>query len=205
MTAPVFPIALLLEGRSCLVVGSGPELALRTRGLLEARARPYVVSVKPSDELKSLAESGTLDLHEREFTDVDMRDKWLAVLVDENPVLAARMARLAESERVFFCAVDQPEHNSYAHMAQARAGLLTIAISTRGQAPALGRRLREELERLLTQSRMSVFIEQLAALRERTPSQERRRVLGAAVSGVRFSGELELPGNTPAGAPKDQP
>jgi siroheme synthase (precorrin-2 oxidase/ferrochelatase) len=78
-------------------------------------------------------------------------------------------------------------------MAQARAGLLTIAISTSGQAPALGRRLREELERLLVQCGMAAFVERLAELRERTPSVDRRRVLGARVSNVRFTGEIALP------------
>jgi precorrin-2 dehydrogenase / sirohydrochlorin ferrochelatase len=188
----VFPIALLLEGRACLVVGSGAELVSRTRALLDAHAKPSVVSSSPSAEIRALAESGQIELHERDFVDADLDEKWLAVLVDENPVLAARMAKLADSARVFFCAVDQPEHNSYAHMAQARAGLLTIAISTAGQAPALGRRLREELERLLVSAKMAAFVEQLAELRARTPSAERRRVLGDAVSGVHFSGELEL-------------
>ena len=192
MTQPVFPIALLLEGRSCLVVGSGPELLGRTRALLDARARPSVVSSAPNDDIRALAQAGSIELHERDFVDADLDGKWLAVLVDENPILAARMAQLAESGRVFFCAVDQPEHNSYAHMAQARAGLLTIAISTAGQAPALGRKLREELERLLAASQMSAFIEKLAALRAQTPSAERRRVLGAAVADVHFSGELKL-------------
>ena len=189
---PVFPIALLLEGRACLVVGSGPELTSRTRALLDAHARPSVVSPAPSDEIRALAQSGQIDLHEREFSDADLNDKCLAVLVDGNAELAARMAKLAEAARVLFCAVDQPEHNSYAHMAQARAGLLTIAISTAGQAPALGRRLREELEQLLTRSNMAAFVEALAELRARTPSAERRKVLGAAVAGVHFNGELEL-------------
>ena len=189
---PVFPIALLLEGRACLVVGSGPELTSRTRALLDAHAKPSVVSNAPSDEIRALAQSGDIELHERDFSDADLNDKWLAVLVDENAGLAARMAELAEAARVFFCAVDQPEHNSYAHMAQARAGLLTIAISTAGQAPALGRRLREELEGLLTRSKMAAFVDELAELRARTPSAERRTVLGAAVSSVRFNGELEL-------------
>ena len=189
---PVFPIALLLEGRACLVVGSGAELASRTRALLDALAEPTVVSASPSEEIRALAASAKIELREREFEDADLNGKWLAVLVDENPDLAARMAELAQAERVFFCAVDQPEHNSYAHMAQARAGLLTIAISTAGQAPALGRRLREELERLLTRANMSAFVAQLAELRARTPSAERRRVLGAAVADVHFTGELEL-------------
>ncbi|HEX3774958.1 MAG TPA: NAD(P)-dependent oxidoreductase [Polyangiaceae bacterium] len=189
---PVFPVALLLERRACLVVGSGPESLARTRALLEAGARPSVVSVSPMDEVVALAKNGAIELHEREFVDADLDDKWLAVLVDADRELAARMSALAEARRVFFCAVDQPEHNSYAHMAQARAGLVTFAISTAGKAPALGRRLREELERLANQANLAAFAERLAELRARTASADRRAVLGAAVEHVRFSGELEL-------------
>ena len=193
MTQPIFPIALLLEGRACLAVGSSAELLSRTRALLDARAHVVVVSSAPSEDIRILASAGKIELHERELMDADMSGKWLAVLVDENPVLAARMAFLAHAARVFFCAVDQPEHNSYAHMAQARAGLLTIAISTAGQAPALGRRLREELEGLLTRSKMAEFVDKLANLRAGTPSAQRREVLGAAVAGVHLTGELVLP------------
>jgi len=192
MTDPVFPIALLLKDRACLVVGSSAEVNGRTQALLDVGARLAVVSNAPNEAIRALAAAGSIVLYERDFVDSDLKGKWLAVLVDENAALAARMASLAEIERVFFCAVDQPEHNSYAHMAQARAGLLTIAISTAGQAPALGRRLREELERLLVAARMSEFVEKLAALRQLTPSSERRKVLGDAVSGVHFSGKLEL-------------
>jgi precorrin-2 dehydrogenase/sirohydrochlorin ferrochelatase len=192
MTDPVFPIALLLKGRACLVVGVSPELLDRTRALLSAGACPTVVSSAPSEAIRTLAREGSIALHERDFIDGDLKGNWLAVLVDNDDALAARMARVAEVERVFFCAIDQPQHNSYAHMAQARAGLLTIAISTAGQAPALGRRLREELERLLAAAKMSEFVERLAALRQATPSSERRKVLGEAVAGVHFSGELKL-------------
>ena len=192
MTEPVFPIALLLKGRDCLVVGSGSEVLNRTRALLDAHARPTVVSSAPEAAVRALAVSGLIELHERDFSDSDLHGKWLAVLVDNDPILAARIAQKAEAERVFFCAVDQPKHNSYAHMAQARAGLLTIAISTAGQAPALGRRLREELERVLVAANVSHFVDKLAALRKITPSSERRRVLGEAVAGVHFSGELKL-------------
>jgi len=192
MTDPVFPIALLLKGRACLVVGRSAEVSGRTQALLAAGACPTVVSSAPDEGTRALARAGSVTLHERDFIDADLKGKWLAVLVDDDAVLAARMARVAQDERVFFCAVDQPLHNSYAHMAQARAGLLTIAISTAGQAPALGRRLREEFERLLAAAKMSDFVEKLAHLRQITPSSERRKVLGEAVSGVHFSGELKL-------------
>ena len=193
MTQPVFPIALLLEGRACLVVGSGSELTLRTRALLDGHAKPVVVSPAPNEEIRELARAGAIELHEREFVAADLSGKWLAVLVDENALLAARMSALAAAQQTFFCAIDQPEHNSYSHMAQARAGLLTIAISTAGQAPALGRRLRQELERLLLASNMAAFVDKLATLRAQTPSAARRQILGEAVSGVHFEGELKLP------------
>jgi len=192
MTDPVFPVALLLKDRACLVVGSAAEATSRTQALLEAGARPTVVSNTPSAGIRALAANGRITLHERDFVDEDLLGKWLAVLVDANDELAARMARIAEAERVFFCAVDQPQHNSYAHMAQARAGLLTIAISTAGQAPALGRRLREEIERLLDAANVAQFVDALAALRRNTPSSERRKVLGEAVARVHFTGKLEL-------------
>jgi len=53
-------------------------------------------------------------------------------------------------------------------------------------------RLREELERLLVAAKMGEFVEKLARLRQNTPSSQRRQVLGEAVSGVHFSGELKL-------------
>jgi precorrin-2 dehydrogenase/sirohydrochlorin ferrochelatase len=192
MTQPVFPIALLLEGRAVLVVGSSAAATSRTKAFLDAHAKPTVVSRAPSAQLLSWASAGDIRLQVREFEPADFDGMWLAVLVDADAELAARMSELADAKRVFFCAVDQPEHNSYAHMAQARAGLLTIAISTAGQAPALGRRLREELERLLADSEMADFVEQLAGLRAQTPSAERRQVLGDAVLGVRFDGVLRL-------------
>lgn len=189
---PMFPVALVLAGRRVLVVGSGPELILRTRALREAQATPLVVSLAPSAEIRELAARREIELRERVFEDADLHGIWLAVLVDNDAALAARIATLAERNHVFFCAVDQPEHNSYAHMAQARAGLLTIAISTAGQAPALGRKLREELERVLSAAKMAEFVAELAELRARTASADRRSVLGAAVAGVRFTGELLL-------------
>jgi siroheme synthase (precorrin-2 oxidase/ferrochelatase) len=78
-------------------------------------------------------------------------------------------------------------------MAQARAGLVTVSVSTSGKAPALGRRLAEELKRVLDRAGLAAFAEKLAELRERTPSPDRARILGDAVADVKLDGELRLP------------
>lgn len=188
-----FPVALHLEGKAVLVVGSTEEAAERARSLSDVGAKVEVVSEKPGLGLAALISARSLVHHQRGFLSSDLDGKWLAVLADHDLELGRVMAEAAEARRVLFCATDQPQANSYSHMAQARAGLVTLAISTDGRAPALGRRLREELARVLLESGMARFADELAALRERTPSHERRDVLGKAVSEVRFEGRLHLP------------
>jgi siroheme synthase-like protein len=193
MTTRVFPVALVLEGRACLVIGSNREAAQRAETLLQAGAVVTVIAEHPEADLARLEQDGRVTIERRSFTPADFEDKWLAVLTSDDPELTERASHAAERQRVPFSAVDQPKLSSFLHVALARAGSLVVAISTAGAAPALGRRLREELERIFSESRLSTFVDSVSELRRNTPSAERRQVLGAAVAGVRFSGKLELP------------
>jgi siroheme synthase-like protein len=194
----IFPIALVLEGRPCLVVGGNLDAAQRAEALLQAGAQVSVVTERPDaphPELEALASAGRVTLERRAFVSADLDDKWLAVLTTPEATsgLTERVARAAEERRVPFCAVDVPASSSFFHVALARAGALVVAVSTAGAAPALGRRLREELERVFRDAGLASFVDHVCELRQKTPSAERRKVLGDAVAGVRFSGRLELP------------
>jgi siroheme synthase-like protein len=188
-----FQVALDLNQRRCLVVGSSSECAPRVRSLLAAGARVTLVSERADASLEELARTGSITVERRAFREADLDDMWLAVLADRDAELAERMGRAAEGRRVLFCAIDQPGHNSFAHQALVHAGSLSVAISTAGRAPALARRLRQELDRLFREAGLGAFVLGLAELRERTPPDQRRELLGQLVSGVRLSGQLELP------------
>jgi siroheme synthase-like protein len=188
-----FPIALHLAGKSCLVVGSSPEAADRVRALVAVGARVEVVAQNPCSELERAVAELSVGLHHRDFDDSDLDDRWLVVLTERDRALAERVSALAEAQRTLYCATDQPVNNSFSHMALVREGVVTVAIGTDGQAPALGRRLREELARVCGEARLGEFAERLAAIRAQTPSEQRRDVLGAAVAGVHFEGRLVLP------------
>jgi precorrin-2 dehydrogenase/sirohydrochlorin ferrochelatase len=193
MRSEVFPVGLRLSGRHCLVVGSGEEAVRRAETLVLGGAIVRVICEHPTDDLSALGASGTLALVPRAFDDLDLEGVWLAVLTDPDRALAERISRAAERRCVFFCAVDQPAFGSFSHLALARSGDVTLAISTNGKAPALARRLREELERVLGESSLGAFVERLARLRDKTPSNERHSVLGHAVERVRLTGNLEVP------------
>ena len=192
MKSSVFAAGLRLSGLRCLVVGTGHEAAPRARALLAAGAVLRVVSASPPPELAALR-SSVAEFHQRAFEEHDLDGVWLAVSTDLDATLSARVFAAASARQIFFCALDQPEYCTFSHPALARSGDVTIAISTNGRAPALARRLREEMERVLAEANLPAFVEWLARLREKTPSADRREVLGKAVSGVRFTGRLETP------------
>lgn len=191
MTPHGYPLNLLLDDRKCVVVGGGTEAAVRAGNLLEAGARVVVVGEETTADLDLLA-SPHLQVVRRRFEDSDLDDAWLVVQTVVDAELARRVGDLCQARRIFFCAVDQPEKSSYAHLALARAGSLTLAIGTEGRAPALGRRLREELARVLNEAGAAEEVERLAALRAETPSAERRQVLSRAVADVHFTGTLRF-------------
>lgn len=191
MKSEIFPASLKLSGLRCLLVGSGEEAHRRAAVLVDAGARLRVASQNPPPGLRKLAADGALALAMRGFEEQDLEDVWLAVLTDPDPDLAATIATAAAKHRVFFCAVDQPEHSTFHHPAVARSGPVLVAVSTSGTAPALSRRLREELERVLNDAEVGAFVESLVELRSKTPSAERKVVLGEAVANVRL-GALEL-------------
>ncbi|HVW28286.1 MAG TPA: bifunctional precorrin-2 dehydrogenase/sirohydrochlorin ferrochelatase [Polyangiaceae bacterium] len=193
MRSSAFPIGLKLEGRLCLVVGAGEEAERRTDALVAAGARVRVVSERPTQALERLAHDGTVALSRRAFDDADLDGAWLAVYTDLDVAVATRIAAVAEERRVFFCAVDRPGQSSWSHLAIATAGPVTVAVSTSGRAPSLARRLRDELARVFDESRLGEFAEAIARLREGTPPEDRRAVLGHAVSHLRFDGALSIP------------
>jgi siroheme synthase-like protein len=192
MRSETFLLGLKLEGRLCLVVGGDEDAARRARAFLDAGASVRVVAPNPAPELERLAASGALGLERRTFEERDFDGVWLGVSTDAGPALSSELARHAEARRVFFCTVDRPAESSYSHLAIARAGTVSAAVSTSGRAPALARKLREELERLFAAAGLGGFADELSELRERTASADRREVLGNAVRGVRFEGRLLL-------------
>jgi siroheme synthase-like protein len=187
-----FPIALDLRGRRCLIVGQGEEAALRARALLSEGARVRVVAEQPTPSVRELAEAGA-EVLERSYRSEDFDDTWLVVLADRDPALADRLAHETDTRRIFFCAVDDPRVGSFSHLAIARAGIVFAAIGTHGEAPALGRRLRELLSSLFDRAGLAEFASRHATLRRKTPAADRKNILGADVADLELTGDLKVP------------
>lgn len=121
-----YPVFLNLEGRPCLVAGSGRLAEEKAAGLAAAGAKVTLVGEAAAAELAGY---------------------FLAVAAQEDPAGNAELFAAAERERVLFNALDDPRHCRFVYPSVHRQGELVIAVSTTGRCPALAVRLRQRFER----------------------------------------------------------
>lgn len=142
-----FPVSLDLTGRRCVVVGGGAQALDKVRALLDAAAHVVVISYQPTGELVDLAEHERICLVRRPYRRGDLAGAWLVIVSGEDrPTPTREIWDDAERERTLMLAVDDPAHCHLAAMSVVRRGDLRIAISTAGKAPALAKRIRQQLE-----------------------------------------------------------
>jgi siroheme synthase-like protein len=158
----LWPLFLKLEGRIVLVVGAGAVAQRKILGLLEAGARVRVVAPEATEELRKLAEAGTIEWRKRPFEAADIDGAWVAMATTPTPEVQRAVADAAEAAHVFVVAADDPAHCSAYSAAVVRRPPLTVAISSSGATPALTRLMREILEEVLPERG---WIEEAKALR----------------------------------------
>lgn len=203
---PFFLAALDLNGRLCAVFGDSEETLQRAQSLQASGARLRIVCAHPSPELSIWSGSlDTVELLTHAPTTQDLEGAWLAIVTEVTAPWVPELAAAADARQIFFCAVDRPEHNSFAHVALAQAGALRIGISTSGAVPALAGALRARLQRLLDEAQFATIVERLSLLRANTPRAERGALLRRLTSRLRLEGSLtlELPEpETPSTTPR---
>lgn len=193
-----FPVTLLISGKPCVVIGGGVEASERAEALLAAGAAVTVIAAEPDETLRRLARDRRLRLLEREFRPADVAGAFVVFnTVRDASDLGVELLRLAEARRFLLSSLDQPEFSNFTMPAVVRRGRLRVAISTGGASPALARRLRQDLEQLLTPE-FADFLDWLGArrreIRDAEPDPARRTDrLRASLDGFRLGGAVEYP------------
>ena len=140
-----FPIFLGLKGRPALIVGGGEAAARKLRLLQKAGA---VVTVVAPRVLTEIEESGAR-LRRRGFVAGDVLGQTIVFAATELREVDDRVAEAARDKGLPWNVADRAEASSFILPAIVERDPVVIAISSGGTAPALVRRLRERIERLL--------------------------------------------------------
>jgi uroporphyrin-III C-methyltransferase/precorrin-2 dehydrogenase/sirohydrochlorin ferrochelatase len=140
----LLPLFLNLAGRRVLLVGGGPVAAAKLGQLLATGADVRVVA---PDVRQEIVDAG-VSIERREFVESDLNGVWL-VIAAATPAANAQVAEAAHARHLFVNAVDDPANATAYLSGVVRRDGVTLAISTRGDAPGLAGLLREALDAVL--------------------------------------------------------
>ncbi len=135
-----YPIALHIEGETCLVVGGGAVAARKIKGLLKARAKVSVVSPTLHDSIPQ-----TLVQYVARPYESRMLEEYKPLLVfaaTNDPQVNQQVVEDANALSVLVNAVDGHDASGFSNMTLLDRDPLTIAISTSGISPILGQHIR---------------------------------------------------------------
>ena len=142
----LFPMFLKLSARPCLVVGAGAVAESKIASLLEAGGRVRVVAPEATPQVRSWAQSNTIEWRQRPFQPDDLDGMFLVVAATSSTELHERIFDEATRRGVLCNIVDVPPLCDFYYPSVVQRGALQIAISTAGLSPALAQRLRKQLE-----------------------------------------------------------
>jgi len=145
-----YTISLIgLHSRQTVVIGGGYIAARKVEGLLAAGAQIKIISPLLIPELQFIADEGDIIFLPRSYQDGDLEGAFLVIAATDNPAVNQAVWMEAERRGCLINVVDDPQHCNFILPAVVRRGEMNIAISTGGNSPALARRLRERIEKLI--------------------------------------------------------
>jgi siroheme synthase-like protein len=138
------PLTVRLQGQRVVCVGAGPVAAAKALPLLHAGADLVVVAPTAVADLQAAAADQRLVWLRRRYQPGDLDGALLAIAATADRIVDEGIGRDAAARRILCIRVDG--RGTAALPAVVRRGPLQLTVSTSGQAPALARRLRAQLE-----------------------------------------------------------
>jgi precorrin-2 dehydrogenase / sirohydrochlorin ferrochelatase len=193
-----YPVILSdLEHARCVVIGAGKVAARKVAGLLEAGARPIVISPELCPELCALEGCATILC--RPYQQGDLDGAFLVIAATDDRAINREIAETCRRRGILVNVVDRPELCTFTAPAVVRRGDLLIAIATGGRSPALARFLRETLESLIDPAYgelLAILGDLRDDIRSRVPRSEQRSVWrelldGRLLARLRSDGEAD--------------
>jgi siroheme synthase-like protein len=139
---PQYPVNLVLEGRSCLVVGGGGVARRKAEGLLACGAVVTVVAPEVDPQLAALP----VRIERRPYQDGEAARYRLVIAATGDPAVNQRVYDDGEAAGVWVNAADDPERCSFTLPSVMRRGPLQVTVSTGGHSPAMAVWLRRRIE-----------------------------------------------------------
>ena len=146
---PYYPIFLDIEGRAVAIIGGGNVCARKAETMMNYGAKVTVVSPELTEEIENWARDGCLEIRRKKYDERDLDGANIVIASTDDQHVNEQIAADCRRRRIPVNVVDVTPLCEFIVPAIVNKGSVTIAVSTGGKSPALGRTLKEDLHRLV--------------------------------------------------------
>ncbi len=168
-----FPAYFSLDNRKILLVGGGAIALEKLEKLVDFTHEIDIVATDFSEEFIAFAKAEHLQLQERAYQVGDIDGFDIVIVATDTVELHKSIYAESRSTRVLVNSVDDTAYCDFIFPSYIKRGDLTISVSTSGASPAMAKRLRLYLERLIP-SQIESFLAEMKALRVSMPKGKAR-------------------------------
>jgi len=145
-----YPLFLDIAQKPCIVLGGGKVADRKVRMLLKFGAKVKVISPDITNDLQLLAQKGKIHIAMRRYRATDLRNASLVFAATDDEKINNRIRGDARRANVPVNVADNPDLCDFIVPSIIKKGPVVIAISTSGLLPLLSKKLRQEMETIVT-------------------------------------------------------
>lgn len=168
------PVFLCLEGKKGLIVGGGRAALIKIKILLQAGINFSVIAKEFSEQTEQILVENGVNYQKKEIEEQDLTDIFVVfAAADKN--INDMVGKWAKEKRILCCKADGtgdfivPYHK--------REKKLTVAVSTDGLFPLVGKKLCENMDLSIGEKLEYLGEERKKIIKEIEDKQERKRAL----------------------------
>jgi precorrin-2 dehydrogenase / sirohydrochlorin ferrochelatase len=160
-----YPVFLNIAHFNCLVVGGGKVAARKVLNLVEAGAKPLIITQELSAELELIVQEHQLNVQLRGYEVADMQGFQLVIAATNNKALNDAIAQQAIDLNVLVNNISNATMCNFQVPAVVRRQGIELAIGTGGELPYLSHQLKKYFEEQLTTEKLEM-IDQIIKIRK---------------------------------------
>ena len=168
-----FPSYLNLNSKKILLIGGGYIALEKLEKLIDFTTNITVISKEISPDFLEFANRYNIVIEQRSYQKGDIDGFDVVVVATDTIDLHKEIYKESRNSRVLVNSVDDTAYCDFIFPSYIKKGDLTISISTSGASPAMAKRVRLYIEKLIP-SNISEFLKEMRNLRKTMPKGKER-------------------------------
>ena len=168
-----FPTYFNLKNKKILLVGGGYIALEKLEKLVDFTKEIHVISKELSENFLSFAYKHNISIEKRAYKLGDILPYDIVIVATDTVTLHKAIYEESRSTRILVNSVDDTAYCDFIFPSYIKKGDLTISVSTSGASPAMAKRLRTYIEKLIPSS-IETFLKEMKGLRKTMPKGKER-------------------------------